>query len=160
MIKWARRQRQLEADENLFGLFVSAHLEALKTRDNLAKRAESKIRLLRNLRDRGLTESDQGNWYRLIDWILPLPEDWERQVFQRVQGDKVVTYITFAERQAMRQGSRRLLQAALKAKFGTEGEALMAQLPEETPVDRLEILAAQVAVASAIDWLTPLFIQS
>jgi hypothetical protein len=77
-----------------------------------------------------LTKFDQDKWYHLIDWILPLPEDRERQVFQRVQGGKVVTYVTFAERQAMRQGSRRLLQAALKAKFGIEGEALMAQLPE------------------------------
>jgi hypothetical protein len=168
LLKWARRQRQLEADENVFALFVSAHLEAFKTRDDPDRRAESKIRLLTNLVNRGLENVDEGKWYNLIDWILPLPADIERQVFQRMQGVNSMTYITYAQRLGRDEGREEglrtafllQLQASLKAKFGDEGEAILAQLPEQTPIARLQELALQVAVATTIDSLRPQFSQS
>jgi hypothetical protein len=72
-----------------------------------------------------------------------------------------MTYVTFAERYGREQGEReallRTLRGALKAKFGEEGETLLAQLPEDTPVARLEELALQVAVNTTLDALRPLF---
>ncbi len=167
VLKWAERQHDLEAGENVFGLFVSAHIETLKTRNDPDKRAEGKIRLLSNLVGRRLPDLDRGKWYQLIDWILPLPQDKELQVYQRMQGEKPVTYITFAERLGMEKGiekgaresSLRVLRASLKAKFGADGEALLAQLPEQTPLSRLEDLALQVSVATALDTLRPHFTQ-
>ncbi len=188
VLKWARRQRQLEADENVFGLFVSAHLEALKTRDDPKRRAAGKIRLLTNLVKRGLDNVDEGKWYNLIDWILPLPADREQQVFQRMQGVNPMSFITYAERRGMEKGIEkgreegmekgiekgreegkeegertallRTLRAGLKAKFGEEGEALLTQLPEQTSIARLDELSVHVIVATTIDSLRPLFGQS
>jgi hypothetical protein len=90
------------------------------------------------------------------------------EVSQRVQGEKPVTYIMFAERQGIKkgieQGGRetllRLLRTSLKGKFGEEGEALLAQLTEQTPVARLEELALQVSLATTIDTVRPLFAQT
>jgi hypothetical protein len=176
VLKWARRQRGLEASENLFGLFVSAHLEALKTCDDPKKRAAGKTRLLSNLFNRGLTDLERDRWYRVIDWILPLPPEWEKQVFQKLHGEKAVTFITYAERVGMEKGmekglekgreegsrdtSLRSLRAALKAKFGEEGESLLAQLPEQTPLARLEELVLLVAVNSTLDAVRPHFMQT
>ncbi len=168
VLQWADRQDELEAGENVFGLFASAHLEVLKTRNDPDVRAEGKIRLLTNLASRGLSDLDRGEWYHLIDWILPLPQDKEQQVFQHLQGDNPVTYITYAERvgleKGIEQGERtallRTLRTSLKAKFGEEGEALLAQLPEQAPLARLEELALLVAVATTLDALRPHFTQT
>ncbi len=169
VLEWAGRQDELEAGENVFGLFVSAHLEALKTRNDPDKRAEGKIRLLSNLARRNLSDVDRSKWYNLIDWILPLPQDKEQFVFQKLQGDKTVSYISYAERVGLEKGMEkgiekgeraaflRTLRASLKAKFGEEGEALLAQLPEETPLSRLEELALQAAVSTTLDSLRPHF---
>jgi hypothetical protein len=98
---------------------------------------------------------------------LPLPQDKELQVYQRIQGEKPVAYVTFAERLGMEKGMEkgertgllRSLRAALKAKFGDAGEALLAQLPEQTPDARLEELVAHVALATTIDSLRSPFSQ-
>jgi hypothetical protein len=172
LLQWAGRQPELEAGENVFGLFASAHLEALKTRDDPQGRAEGKIRLLTNLVGGELPGLEKWKWWGIIDWILPLPEDQERRVWQQVrafrEGDPM-TFVTFVERNAREQGMAqgieqgeraalvRTLRASLKAKFGEEGEALLAQLPEQMPLPRLEELALQVAVATALDSLRPHF---
>jgi hypothetical protein len=172
LLQWAGRQGELEAGANLFGLFVSAHLEALKTRDDPDRRAAGKLRLLSNLASRAVTDLDRGKWYHLIDWILPLPEDREREIFQQLQGDRPMPFINYAERVGMEKGMEqgiergshdaalRTLRALLKTKFGEEGEALLTQLPEQTPVARLEELTLQVGVATALDSLRPLFAQT
>jgi hypothetical protein len=142
---------------------VSAHLEALKTGHDPDLRAAGKVRLLSNLAKRALTELERSRWYQLIDWILPLPPEKEQQVFQKLKGDHSVAFITFAERFGIEQGERaavgRMLRAALKAKFGEDGEALLALLPEQVPVARLEELTVLVAVTAKIDDLRPHFTQ-
>lgn len=161
VLQWADRQAELEAGDNLFGLFVFAHLEAVKARDDPDSRFEGKRRLLSNLASRALTDLERGKWYNVIDWILPLPEDMERQLFQQLKGDRPVTFISYAERVGMEKGEQtallRTLRAALKAKFGDEGEALLAQLPEQTPVARLEELIVVVAGVTAFSDLPPHF---
>jgi hypothetical protein len=80
-----------------------------------------------------------------------------------------VTYITFAERlgfergfkQGFEEGSKqallRLLRALLKAKFGNEGEVLLAVLSRETPTPRLQELVVLVGVATTLDTVRPHF---
>jgi hypothetical protein len=76
--------------------------------------------------------------------------------------------LTFVERDAMQKGmekgmekeARGMLRLFLKGKFGEEGEALLAQLPEETPVARLEELAVLVAGTTTLDTLRPHFTPS
>ncbi len=188
LLDWAARQAELEAGENVFGLFVSAHLEALKTRDDADRRAGGKVRLLSNLAKRDLSDLDRGKWYQLIDWLLPLPRDKEQQVYQQLKGDHPMTFITYAEQvgiekgiekgieqgiekgiekgieqgieKGIEKGARETLRAVLKGKFGQEGEALLAQLPEQVPVPRLEELAVLVAVTATVDDLRPHFTRS
>jgi hypothetical protein len=190
LLEWAERQPELEAGANVFGLFASAHLEALQTRDDPDRRAKGKIRLLSNLVSRELPDDEKWKWWGLIDWILPLPQDQERRVWQQVRSfreGKPMTFVPFVVREARElgieegreqgraegreqgraegreQGERdallRTLRAALKGKFGEEGEVLLAQLPEQTPLARLEELAVQVSVATVLDTLRPHFAQ-
>jgi hypothetical protein len=81
---------ELEHGDNLFGLFLCAHLETMATRGDVPDRQEAKFRLLANLVRREILDADFRRWYRLIDWIVKLPEDANRAVWLRLQGLKEV----------------------------------------------------------------------
>jgi hypothetical protein len=165
VLQWAGRQAELEAGDNLFGLFVSAHLESQKTRDDPDTRAEGKIRLLSNLLKRERPDLERGKWYNVIDWILPLPPDRERQVFQKLKGEHPMTYISFAERygreqgieQGEVQGARKTLEAIMTAKFGAEGTALVQRLGQTADLARLNELSCAAALAISLDDVRALF---
>jgi hypothetical protein len=167
LLEWAGRQQELEEGENLFGLFVCAHLVALAAQPGDEARAEGKRRLLGNLVGRGLSALETGQWYRLIDWILPLTADQERRVREQVRQlreGEAMPFVSFIEQEAREEGKRegllRSLRALLKAKFGADGEALLAQLPEETLFPRLEELLIQVGMSTSLEVLRPHFIQT
>ena len=98
--EWRERILELESGSNLFGLFVCAHLETMATRGDVPRRQEVKYRLLANLLRRDISTDDFRRWYRLIDWIVKLPEDANRAVWlrlQQIKEPKTMSYITFAE---------------------------------------------------------------
>lgn len=160
LLRWARRLRWLEAHENLFALFVAAHLVALQTRGDEARRVAGKVRLLTNLVRRGLDELERGRWYRLIDWVLRLSPEADRKVWQELrpvlEGPKVA-FITFAEKMAKEEGLRGALEALLKRRWGAEGAALMAGVAPDETADRLQALLLDVASAGSLDEARALF---
>ncbi len=56
------------------------------------------------------------------------------------------------------KGVRLAMRELLRLKFGAEGEALLAQLPQETEASRLLELNARVGVALSLDQVRPLFV--
>src|SRR5262249_20116958 len=99
--EWRSRLGELESGGNLFGLFLCAHLETMATRGEVPRRQDAKFRILANLMRRDLTEVEFRRWYRLIDWILKLPEDANRAVWLRLEQlkePKPMSHVTFAEK--------------------------------------------------------------
>jgi hypothetical protein len=118
LLEWAGRAEELERHENLFALFVLAHLQALATRDDEDARQGWKLRLLANLAGRQLTDLEAGLWYRLIDWLLPLPAERDRQVWEQIfqrRKEPEMTFITFAERYGMEKGLKEGFEKGEKA---------------------------------------------
>jgi hypothetical protein len=100
LLDWRDRLAELEAGGNLFGLFVCAHLETMATRRDVPGRREAKFRLLANLLRRDVSAAEFRRWYRLIDWIMKLPEEANRAVWRRLEAlkeAKIVSHVTFAE---------------------------------------------------------------
>jgi hypothetical protein len=154
LIEWRGRMGELESCENLFGLFVCAHLETMATREDVPRRQEAKVRILANLMYRDVPDADFRRWYRLIDWIMKLPEDANRAVWQRLQElkeVKTVSYVTFAEIIGREKGIRESLREALVAKFPQEGPALADQFKDEQNVERLKALHRAAVLASSPD---------
>ena len=60
-------------------------------------------------------------------------------------------YVSFAERQGIKKGARKILEAAMEAKFGAEGKALVQRLYQSTDLARLEALARAAALAGSLD---------
>jgi hypothetical protein len=160
--EWHGRMAELESSGNLFGLFLCAHLETMKTRGGVPQRQEAKFRLLANLMGRDVLDADFRRWYRLIDWIMKLPEEANRAVWLRLEElkePKFMSHITFAEiygqekglKQGLAQGVRESLREALLAKFPQEGPALAAQFEGEQDLDRLKALHRAAVLAQSPD---------
>src|SRR5262249_22036298 len=66
----------LENSDNPFGLVVAAHLQAPRTRGDVASRRHEKLRLVKGLYRGSWTKDDVRELFRLIDWIMTLPEDF------------------------------------------------------------------------------------
>jgi hypothetical protein len=156
LLKIARQVPDLEHEENVFSLFMTAHLTALRTTKDLTLRMEEKIRLLSNLQCRKLANIDGREWYRLIDWIMTLPEEMNRQVHEQVYRKHMedpMKYVSFAEREGTRKG----LRALMKAKFGEEGAALVDSLPEGIDQPQMIDLTTAAGMKSDLEEIRLLF---
>ena len=137
---------------NLFGLFLCAHLETMATRGDVLARQEAKFRLLANLIRRDILDADLRHWYRLIDWILKLPEDANRAVWLRLEELKegrTVSHVTFAEIYGREKGIKESLREALLVKFPQEGSALAAEFEGEQNIERLKALHRAAVLAQS-----------
>lgn len=101
-------------------------------------------------------------WYRYRDWFLPLPENLETQLWvelKRQQEGTLVPFTTFAERygrqeglkEGREQGLRDGLEVALEVKYGAEGKAFLAELPQAKAATLTALLQAIKAGASLED---------
>jgi len=112
---------------------VLAQLKAMQTQRMPQERRTWKVRLVKGLYERGLGAEDIRQLFRLIDWMLALPEELEQEFLQemyRFEEERRMPYITSVERLAMKKGRQEgrqeglrdgLLEGialALEAKFG------------------------------------------
>lgn len=145
LLQWAGR---LEGEANIFCLFEAAHLEAMRTRKNLAQRRAAKERVLRNLLGRQLDPFEGRAWYRLIDWIMRLPEAVDLELYAQLHPaqEEKMTYISTAERvglqkgrdQGLHEGLHKGIAVALKLKFGQAGADLMPRVHAISDTTKLE----------------------
>ena len=54
-------------------MFVLAHLKTVETDRSAADRLTWKLRIVKRLYDRGMSDTDLLQMYRLIDWMMTLP---------------------------------------------------------------------------------------
>jgi hypothetical protein len=120
-VRWA----ELEADPNPFALVVMAHLKAQESKDG-ATRKGAKMRLVRLLYQRGYSREDILELFRVLDWLLQLPDGLEREFRRELIAFEEQTdmpYITSIERLGRQEGQATLLLSLLAVKFGPLGEA-------------------------------------
>jgi hypothetical protein len=162
LLEWRERMGELESGGSLFGLFVCAHLETMATRRDVRRRQEAKVRLLANLMRRDVLDADFRRWYRLVDWIMKLPEDANRAVWLRLRELKEprpMSHVTYAEtfgrqeglKEGRSEGLKESLREALVAKFPQEGPEVAAQFEGEQDIERLKALLRAAVLAQSPD---------
>ncbi|MGL4553281.1 MAG: hypothetical protein ACRC33_19115 [Gemmataceae bacterium] len=156
--EWRGRTAELESGDNLFGLFLCAHLETMATRADVPGRQEAKYLLLANLMRRGISPDDFRRWYRLIDWIMKLSGEANRAVWLRLQEIKeprTMSHVTFAEIIGIEKGRTEGLQDALRglllSKFPQGGSALVEEFGDEANAERLKALLQAAGLAASLE---------
>ena len=163
---WLGREDSLRADPNPVGLFVLAALEANRTQGDDDEREAAKLALILNLTQRNMDPDTLRQWYRYLDWLLPLPPQAEARLlvrFRQIEEETQVPFITFAEREGRWIGEQEGLQAglvrglalALRLKFGTAGTAFADEIQSQ-PATRLQAILDGVESAQSVDDLRKL----
>ena len=158
---------------NPFATVVMAHLKTQETSGDATARHDWKLALTRRLYERGYSRDDVVHLYRFIDWLMQLPKALEDQYWQAIEayeGEKNMSYITYAERvgiekgiqqgiqegiqQGMEQGVRQGLLAAielgLELKFGDDGLRLYPEIAKISDNAILHIVVKKLRVATTL----------
>ncbi len=120
LLDFQSRWSELERSLNPFAVVIMAHLSTLDTVGKDQQRFQSKLTLVRGLYQRGYTRSQVLELFRLIQWMMVLPEPLAlsfKQEFKRIQEEGQVPYITDIELDGMVKASRESVVTALETRF-------------------------------------------
>jgi hypothetical protein len=166
LLDWHGREDTLEAHPNPFAVFILAHLMTLATRGDDQIREKWKSRLAKNFLAREMALEDRKQWFRLLDWLMQLPEDRNREVWKPIYAleDPGMSFLSFYEREEKRvadlaeargetrgeaRGLIRAVRALMTANYGAAGLALMPRvegIEDNALLDRL-VMAAEAGAS-------------
>ena len=151
----------LEEDPNPFALVVMAHLKTKATRGNARERLAWKVKLVRQLYERGYDREDVLELFRFIDWLLVLPDEMTKSFRQRIdeiEQESKMQYKTSIERLARQEGRqegqqeglRKVILAQLEERFGPP-DAPIRRLVEKASQEQILLWAKKIVTASSQD---------
>ncbi len=125
----------LETHPNPFAPVVVANLKNLETRHDPTARRAWKFRVIRSLYERGLTAEDVRQLFRLIDWMMDLPQELDEQLWQELsqfEKEKNMPYVTSVERLALKKGRA---EGRVEGAAATLIHILERRFPGQVPAD-------------------------
>lgn len=133
LLRYADQIDLLLASDNPFALVTATHLQTRATRGKNSERYQVKYKLMRTLLCKGWSSDKIRPLLKVLDWMLHLPEELDKQLWQDIQeteGETAMAYVTSIERigiekgvqqgiqQGLQQGESRLLRKQLERRFG------------------------------------------
>jgi hypothetical protein len=107
LLDYEQQWSMLESNTNPFAVMVMAHLKTQATNRNPSARLQWKLTLAKSLYQRGYSRQDIVDLFRLINWMMTLPEELERSFTLEItdyEEEKKMPYITPLERFAIAKG--------------------------------------------------------
>jgi hypothetical protein len=107
LLDYEAQWEDLEESRNPFATIVMAHLKTQATRKDMVLRKEWKLRLMRQLYERGFERQDILNLYKFVDWLMVLPERLAvtfKAEINQYEREKSMPYITSIQRIGREEG--------------------------------------------------------
>ncbi len=149
---------ELEAENNPFAIIVAAHLKTKSTKKNPQGRLQQKFNLIKKLYEKGYQKQDILRLFRLIDWMMVLPEELTQNFKQQLadyEEEKKVPYITSIERLGMEKGEIGMLKESiielLEFKFSSIPEELKNTINNLDEITVLKQLFRQAMAVSSLE---------
>ena len=117
LVDYIADEGSLLANPSPFALITAAHLYTRRTRKSPARRFDAKRRLVRLLYQRNWSRQRIIDLFRVLDWMLKLPDSLERQLWQdieNIEGERNVTYVSSIERFAIERGMKKGMQQGIE----------------------------------------------
>ena len=117
LVDYIADEESLLANPSPFALITAAHLYTRRTRKSPARRFDAKRRLVRLLYQRNWSRQRIIDLFRVLDWMLKLPDSLERQLWQdieNIEGERNVTYVSSIERFAIERGMKKGMQQGMQ----------------------------------------------
>ncbi len=109
LLDYEKNWQLLAKSNNPFSVVVMAYLKSKETRKNTLIRLESKLTLVQLLYERSYSREMVIQLFRLIDWMMILPEELKRQFKTEVynyEEKKKMPYITSIEQIGLEKGEQ------------------------------------------------------
>ncbi|MBD2741227.1 transposase [Coleofasciculus sp. FACHB-1120] len=126
LLDYEAQWQSLEQSANPFAVIIMAHLKAQATRRNPEGRLQWKLSLVRGLYGRGYSRENILELFRLIEWMMVLPEEFQfgfEETLSRYEEERRMPFITPIERRGIRKGivqnSRENVIEVLETRFET-----------------------------------------
>ena len=130
------------------GLFIiAAHLGTQQHRRNPQNLFDCRFELFVKLNNEGYSPSEIRQLIRLIDWLMPLPDDLKIQFRNQLQQrlpDKTMPHITLFEELALKEGLEKGLQKGLQKGLEKGLEKGILQNAREAILDVLDTRFGEV----------------
>jgi hypothetical protein len=107
LVDYEARWEELNQSRNPFVVVVMAHLKTKATTGQPQQRKQWKWTLVRKLFEQGYSKNDVVELFRLIDWMMTLPDHLEREFraeLRQYQEERQMPYVTSIERLAKEEG--------------------------------------------------------
>jgi len=107
LIDYGARIDDLLDRSNPFAIITAAHLKTKATKNDPQARYLWKWTITKALYEKGFSTKDILNLYRLVDWLMMLPDDLTRQFTEKLiayEEEHKMPYITSAERIGIEKG--------------------------------------------------------
>jgi len=161
LLDWQDHWAQLENSDNVFALVVMAQLRA-KSSKRAEERQAWKFQLVQLMYERGYERDVILQLFRVIDWMIRLPEALERQFLESVyqlEESKKMPYVTSAERfgiekgmqQGMQQGEANMLLRQMTRKYGVDVTAAYREQIEKADAETLLEWSERLLFAEKIE---------
>jgi hypothetical protein len=131
LLDYVGHDAELEAETNPFARVVLAHLKALETRRDPKERRLWKVRLVGGLYEREFQAEDVRQLFRLIDWLMDLPQRENKlfwQAVQQIEEERIMPFVTTPERFGIEKGLLFAIEDLLRIRFGEEGAQLLPEI--------------------------------
>ncbi|MFB6358023.1 MAG: hypothetical protein ABEJ96_03165, partial [Thiohalorhabdaceae bacterium] len=151
----------LEASFNIFAPVVMAQIRA-KTTSDLGERQAWKFRLVRNLYDRGYSREVILELFRIIDWLVQLPEGLEKQFLAQaheLEEEAKMPFVAPAEKiwkaegkeEGKQEGEAAALLRQMERKFGPEAATAHRERIEQADSETLLAWLDRILTAEKAD---------
>ncbi len=165
LLDYERNWEALEQSqsENPFAVMIMAHLKTKATKDDMEQRRQWKWTLVRGLYSRGYNRNDILELFRLIDWMMTLPEElqtaFEQQV-ERYQEENKMPLLSQIETRAMRRGTELGIQQGVQQGVLRSGRKSVLRVLEVRFQEVPEAIADTINSIGDVDFLDRLHIQA
>ena len=170
LLDWSERADELGNSPNPIAPIVLAHLRSLTTHRNPEERLRAKWQLIRGLYERGLNAEQVRQLYRLIDWLLDLPAEFQQRLrsdLYALEEERSMPYITSTERMAReegreegrnegRQAMAEAVSLALELKFGDKGSEFAREVCQVKSLAKLTAIQQAIRAGKSLDELRDL----
>lgn len=85
LLDYAARWDELAASRNPFAVVAMAHLKTLATHHDAPERLHWKLNLIRGLYHGGYSKADILELFRIIDWLMTLPDELTRSFNEAIE---------------------------------------------------------------------------
>jgi len=157
LLDYDKNWELLAENNNPFAVVIMAYLKSKETRKNPVIRLESKLTLVRLLYERGYSREMVIQLFRLIDWMMILPEELKREFQTEVynyEEEKKMPYITSIEEIGIEKGKLESTRESIITVLETRFENVPANIVDAVnQIDDIQSLKQLTKTAVLIDSL-------